>query len=277
MRASTLFALLLVPATLSARDIQAPGLTAKWTTSDPPINLVHIDYGEINRHGEAVGYHHRPIGVDPPGARVLRIVQPPDASGVYRARVALRDPPTGAWIDKKAPSTFFPDAMSDDESSRRSSPLSRRAIGAAMASSSAPRGAALRSRDGTRTGASAPPTRCAALDAGSDHGSPASGGVFRRARATRQRPPRRDHGDLSAKRHSGRPRDRADAPRGDRGGRPQPGGVGNAFSITISPDGAVIRNAVVGGAVPERYSLAELRDALETWIAAIDSVRTGDV
>ena len=58
VRASTLFALLLVPATLSARDIQAPGLTAKWTTSDPP---------------------------------------------------------TGAWIDKKAPSTFFPDAMSDDE------------------------------------------------------------------------------------------------------------------------------------------------------------------
>ena len=115
VRASTLFALLLVPATLSARDIQAPGLTAKWTTSDPPINLVHIDYGEINRHGEAVGYHHRPNGVDPPGARVLRIVQPPGASGVYRARVALRDPPTGAWIDKKAPSTFFPDAMSDDE------------------------------------------------------------------------------------------------------------------------------------------------------------------
>jgi hypothetical protein len=35
--------------------------------------------------------------------------------GVYRARVALRDPATGGWIDKKAPSTFFPDAMSDNE------------------------------------------------------------------------------------------------------------------------------------------------------------------
>jgi len=53
--------------------------------------------------------------VDPPGARVQRIVQPPDASGIYRARVALRDPATGEWIDKKAPSTFFPDAMSDHE------------------------------------------------------------------------------------------------------------------------------------------------------------------
>src|SRR5207245_5990607 len=68
-----------------------------------------------NRHGEAVGYHHRPNGVDPPGARVQQIVQPPDASGVYRARVALRDSATGGWIDKKAPSTFFPDAMSDHE------------------------------------------------------------------------------------------------------------------------------------------------------------------
>ena len=115
MRAATLFALLLVPAALSPRGLEAPGHAAKWTTSDPPINLAHIDQGEINRHGEAVGYHHRSNGVDPPGARVEWIVQPPDGSGVYRARVAVRDPMTGVWIDKKAPSTFFPDAMSDDE------------------------------------------------------------------------------------------------------------------------------------------------------------------
>jgi hypothetical protein len=115
VKAAAFFALLLVPVSLAAHDFEAPWLAAKWTRSDPPINLVHIDYGEINRHGEAVGYHHRPNGVDPPGARVERIVQPPDASGVYRARVALRDPITGVWIDKKAPSTFFPDAMADNE------------------------------------------------------------------------------------------------------------------------------------------------------------------
>ena len=56
----------------------------------------------------------------------------------------------------------------------------------------------------------------------------------------------------------------------ERGETPLPGGAGNAFSITISPDGAVIRNAVIEDAVPERYSLAELRAALETWIAAIE-------
>jgi hypothetical protein len=59
----------------------------------------------------------------------------------------------------------------------------------------------------------------------------------------------------------------------ERGENPQPGGVGNAFSITIAPDGAVIRNAVVEDAMPEHYDLAELRAALESWIAAIERSR----
>jgi hypothetical protein len=59
----------------------------------------------------------------------------------------------------------------------------------------------------------------------------------------------------------------------ERGEKPLAGGVGNAFSITISPDGAVIRNAVVEGAEPERYTLAELHGALELWIAAIECAR----
>lgn len=107
-----LLALVAVP---FARQVEALAPAGKWTRTDPPINFVHIVFGEINRRGDAVGYHHRSNGVDPPGARVLRIVQPPDANGVYRARVALRDPTTGTWIAKKGPSTFYPDAMSPDE------------------------------------------------------------------------------------------------------------------------------------------------------------------
>ncbi|MGH7031443.1 MAG: EndoU domain-containing protein [Stellaceae bacterium] len=103
--------LVLLPAGLCARGI---ALVGQWTATDPPVDFAHIETGAINRRGEAVGYHHRLNGVDPPGARVRRIVQPPDANGVYRARVALRDPSTGAWVDKRAASTFFPDAMSDD-------------------------------------------------------------------------------------------------------------------------------------------------------------------
>lgn len=107
--------LALVPLVSFARDVEAPTLSGKWTVTDPPINFVHIEFGEINRRGEAIGYHHRPNGVDPPGARVERIVQPPDLNGVYRARVTLRDPASGMWIPKKAPSTLYPDAMTPEE------------------------------------------------------------------------------------------------------------------------------------------------------------------
>ena len=95
--------------------LEAAALSCRWTNTEPPINLVHIELGEVNRRGEAVGYHHRPNGLDPPGARVLRITQPPDQNGVYRGRVALRDPATCAWVQKKGASTFFPDAMSANE------------------------------------------------------------------------------------------------------------------------------------------------------------------
>ena len=59
----------------------------------------------------------------------------------------------------------------------------------------------------------------------------------------------------------------------ERGEKPQAGGVGNAFAIAISPDGATIRNAVLEDEMPERYSLGEMRAALETWIAAIERAR----
>jgi hypothetical protein len=107
--------LVLAPLVSFARDVAAPALADKWTTTDPPINFVHIEFGEINRRGEAVGYHHRPDGVDPPGARVVRVVQPPDSNGVYQARMTLRDPVSGTWVPKKSPSTFYPDAMTPDE------------------------------------------------------------------------------------------------------------------------------------------------------------------
>jgi hypothetical protein len=105
-----LLLLLLTPAPGAARGWSPQ---ASWTLTEPPVDLAHIDRGAINHRGEPVGYHHRADGIDPPGARVLRIVQPPDARGIYRALVALRDPFTGAWLDKRAASTFFPDAMSD--------------------------------------------------------------------------------------------------------------------------------------------------------------------
>jgi acyl-CoA thioesterase FadM len=59
----------------------------------------------------------------------------------------------------------------------------------------------------------------------------------------------------------------------ERAERPQPEGVGNAYSIAIGPTGVVIRNAILDGAAPENYTLAEFRAALETWMAGIERAR----
>lgn len=56
----------------------------------------------------------------------------------------------------------------------------------------------------------------------------------------------------------------------ERGEAPQPGGIGNAFSIAIGADGVLIGNAMIEDARPERYDLAEFGQALAAWIAAIE-------
>ena len=56
----------------------------------------------------------------------------------------------------------------------------------------------------------------------------------------------------------------------ERGEAPQPGAVGNAFSVAVSPEGVTIRNAVIEDSRPEHYGFDELRQALGTWIAAIE-------
>jgi hypothetical protein len=63
----------------------------------------------------------------------------------------------------------------------------------------------------------------------------------------------------------------------ERGQATQPGAVGNAYSIAISPDGVTIRNAVVEGSRPEHYAFGEMRQALGTWIAAIERIRRNPV
>jgi hypothetical protein len=44
--------LVLVPLVSFARDVEAPAPAGGWTMTDPPINFVHIEFGEINRRGE---------------------------------------------------------------------------------------------------------------------------------------------------------------------------------------------------------------------------------
>ncbi len=84
---------------------------SKWSKTSPEINLHHVFEGEINRKGKPVGFHSRPGGVDPAGAKLVKIRDKPNRQGVYTAIIAVSD--NGQWKEKF--SSFFPDNMSADE------------------------------------------------------------------------------------------------------------------------------------------------------------------
>ena len=77
------------------------------------INKKHILRGEVNEFGYATGWYHRPSGDNPSWRRLYGSPSAPDANGVYRARVMIKDPRTGEWRLKTQESTFFPDNWSE--------------------------------------------------------------------------------------------------------------------------------------------------------------------
>lgn len=85
----------------------APLLAKAWSQTRPAVNETHVFEGEVNRRGKPVGFHSRPGGRDPRGARVVRVVEGPNRAGVYVAMVEIRDPDGGRWLGKR--STLFPD------------------------------------------------------------------------------------------------------------------------------------------------------------------------
>jgi len=85
--------------------------SAKWSSTEPNINLWHVFEGEINRKGKPVGYHSRPGGQDPAGARIKALRDEPNRAGVYTATIEIRD--GDQWKQKF--SSFFPDSMSQNE------------------------------------------------------------------------------------------------------------------------------------------------------------------
>jgi hypothetical protein len=84
----------------------------EWSDTQPAVNLEHIFEGQVNRRGKPVGFHSRPGGEDPSGARVVRIVEGPNRSGVYIADVEIRNG-SGRWLKKR--STFYPDRLSRED------------------------------------------------------------------------------------------------------------------------------------------------------------------
>ena len=89
-----------------------PVANEEWSDTEPAINLEHVFEGGINRRGKPIGFHSRPGGTDPTGARVSRKVSGPNGLGVYIAEVEIRNG-SGRWLKKT--STFYPDSMGRDE------------------------------------------------------------------------------------------------------------------------------------------------------------------
>lgn len=100
----------LLPAVGSARP--QPRRQPSLSDTRPPVNLTHIFEGEINRKGRPVGFHSRPGGKNPARARLVRVLDGPDRTGVYTAAVEIRTQ-DGRWLEKR--STFYPDRMKRHE------------------------------------------------------------------------------------------------------------------------------------------------------------------
>ena len=113
--ALALVALLLVggeawPRSRHSREGSGRRPAEEWSRTTPPINVTHIFEGEINSRGKPVGFHSRPGGRDPQGARVVRVVDRPNRAGIYTAEVEIRS--GSDWLPKR--STLYPDRLSRD-------------------------------------------------------------------------------------------------------------------------------------------------------------------
>lgn len=78
-----------------------------------PERLRHTLIGE--RDGRASGWHHRPGGIDPPGAKLIKVTRRDPETGVYHGRVAFQNRRTGEWREKRGGSTFFPDDWTPEQ------------------------------------------------------------------------------------------------------------------------------------------------------------------
>jgi hypothetical protein len=105
--ALALLVVLLAGGEASSRSRSSRRPAEEWSRTSPPVNLTHIFEGEINSRGKPVGFHSRPGGRDPQGARLVRVIDRPNHAGVYTGDVEIRS--GSIWLPKR--STFYPDRL----------------------------------------------------------------------------------------------------------------------------------------------------------------------
>lgn len=84
-----------------------------WSDTNPPIHLVHVFEGEINRKGKPTGFHHVTEASPNKTARISRKLEGPNKAGVYTALVEIFDPRQKKWKEKF--SSLFPSHLSRKE------------------------------------------------------------------------------------------------------------------------------------------------------------------
>jgi hypothetical protein len=98
---------------LVAGAIELPAEAADYIKMDHVIDgeikSFTDDAGNVIKFG--VGGHY----LKSPDVRVSEIVSPPDVNGVQVVKVQIRDPATGAWVDKAADTSAFPTSWSESQ------------------------------------------------------------------------------------------------------------------------------------------------------------------
>ena len=84
----------------------------KKKVANPRINMEHIFHGEINRKGQATGFHHEGSIGHSGKARIIQVMQGPNLKGVYIGKVEIFNTKTATWVQKSVPSTFYPKTWS---------------------------------------------------------------------------------------------------------------------------------------------------------------------
>lgn len=91
----------------------------RWAKKHGSGGQRHVFHGEINRRGNAVGYHHRHGGRDREGVRVVGPRENVLPNGTYQQRVEIWD--GNSWVNKTSGppptggSTFFPDHWTPEQ------------------------------------------------------------------------------------------------------------------------------------------------------------------
>jgi Bacterial EndoU nuclease len=77
--------------------------------------MKHVLDGEVKTRVNSAGeiIHKRGVGghyAKSPNVRVTEVIGEADKNGVVRAKIHVRDPETGGWINKRGETDLFPEA-----------------------------------------------------------------------------------------------------------------------------------------------------------------------